>query len=66
MASYAKKREGPTLSDIGFLQQAELFDEVAGWLGRPPLVIDSADIRANPRGMLSQLCSRSVRRTIFW
>ncbi|SEM48518.1 hypothetical protein SAMN04488103_101277 [Gemmobacter aquatilis] len=57
VASYAKKREGPTLADIGFVQQAELFDEVAGWLGQPPLVIDSADIRDNPREMLEKLCA---------
>ncbi len=56
VASYAKKREGPTLADIGFTQQAALFDEVAGWMGRPPLVIDSADIRANPLEKLTKLC----------
>ncbi len=57
VASYAKKREGPTLMDIGFVQQAELFDEVAGWLGRAPLVIDSADIRADPAASLTRLCA---------
>jgi hypothetical protein len=57
VASYAKKREGATLADIGFTQQAELFDEVAGWMGRAPLVIDSADIRANPKRALSALCA---------
>lgn len=57
VASYARKREGPSLADIGFVQQAELFDEVAGWLGRAPIVVDSADIRADPRGMLSRLCA---------
>ncbi|WP_103335102.1 sulfotransferase family protein [Pseudotabrizicola formosa] len=57
VASYAKKREGPTLADIGFVQQAELFDQVAGWTGEAPLVIDSADIRANPGGALERLCS---------
>jgi hypothetical protein len=56
VASYAKKREGPTLADIGFVQQADLFDQVAGWLGRAPLVIDSADIRADPPGALGRLC----------
>jgi hypothetical protein len=56
VASYAKKREGPTLADIGFVQQAELFDEVAGWSGTPPIVIDSDDIRADPEGMLRKLC----------
>ena len=52
-----KKREAPTLADIGFLQQAELFDEVAGWSGAAPLVIDSADIRADPRAALTRLCA---------
>ncbi len=56
MASYARKREGPNLSDIGFVQQAELFDQLAQSLGRAPLVIDSADIRANPRDSLETLC----------
>ena len=56
VASYAKKREGTTLADIGFVQQAQLFDEVAGWLGRVPLVVDSADIRAKPRETLEKLC----------
>ena len=56
VASYARKREDPTLADIGFVQQAELFDEVTGWLGRAPQVIDSADIRSNPRRALGLLC----------
>lgn len=57
VASYAKKREGPTLADIGFVQQAELFDQVAGWMGGAPLVIDSADIRADPKAALTRLCA---------
>jgi hypothetical protein len=57
VASYAKKREAPTLADIGFVQQAELLDEVAGQTGQAPLVIDSADIRANPRDALAGLCA---------
>ena len=57
VASYAKKREAPTLHDIGFVQQAELFDETAQHLGHAPLVIDSADIRANPGESLTKLCA---------
>ncbi|MFZ5708906.1 MAG: HAD family hydrolase [Pseudomonadota bacterium] len=57
VASYSRKRESPTLADIGFVQQAELFDQVADRLGRPPPVVDSADIRADPRGKLSALCA---------
>ena len=49
VASYSKKREAPTLADIGFVQQAELFEQVAGFSGKAPLVVDSADIRADPR-----------------
>lgn len=55
IASYAAKRENPTLDDIGFWQQAELFDEVQGW-GGDPVVIDSHDIRDDPAGMLERLC----------
>jgi len=50
IASYAAKREAPTLDDIGFVQQAELFDRIGG------TVIDSTDIRADPKGMLRKLC----------
>ncbi len=57
IASYAAKRENPTLDDIGFWQQAELFDVVQGW-GGDPVVIDSHDIRDDPAGMLERLCDR--------
>lgn len=57
VASYARKLEGPVLSDIGVVQQARLFETVAGWTGRTPLVIDSSDIRADPRAALSALCT---------
>lgn len=56
VASYARKREGPTLADIGFAQQAGLFDEVADRTGRPPVVVDSHDIRAKPMETLMKLC----------
>lgn len=55
VASYAKKREGPNLDDIGFRQQAELFDYVCA-LGQTPVVIDSYDIRRDPEGMMRKLC----------
>jgi len=57
VASYIRKREGPTVDDLGFAQQAALFDEVAQHLGRTPLVIDSADIRADPSRALTALCA---------
>jgi hypothetical protein len=58
IASYAKKREAPTLADIGFVQQAELFDEVAALTGAPPPVISAEAVRADPRAALTRLCDR--------
>ncbi len=55
VASYAKKREGPCLHDLGFEQQAQLFD-YATELGQSPIVIDSFDIRKNPEKMMRKLC----------
>ncbi|MCO6186814.1 hypothetical protein [Rhizobium sp. L1K21] len=56
IVSYAKKRENPTLDDIGFESQAQLFDEISAAQGKPPVVIDSTDIRQNPADMLEKLC----------
>ena len=57
VASYAKKREGTTLADLGFMQQEQLFDEVSQWSGTTPLVIDSDDVRADPAGTMQRLCA---------
>lgn len=56
VASYARKREGPSLADIGVVQQAEMFDDLAHTLGHAPLVIDSDTVRDNPRSALTRLC----------
>jgi hypothetical protein len=53
VASYAKKREAPALSDLGFAQQVGIMEQAAA-----PIVIDSSDIRANPAEMLQALCHR--------
>ncbi|MGR3320528.1 MAG: sulfotransferase-like domain-containing protein [Pseudooceanicola sp.] len=53
-ASFLKGWADATLEDIGFLQQAELFDELAS-RGAPGVVIDAADIRRDPEGMLRAL-----------
>jgi len=50
IASYAEKRAEVTLADIGFLQQQRI------WHRLPGPVIDSADIRRDPAGMLRKLC----------
>ncbi len=57
VASYARKREGPSLSDLGFEQQVALFERFERALGAPPVVVDSDDIRANPGAMLGALCA---------
>jgi hypothetical protein len=54
--SYSKKRESPTLADIGFVQQAELFDQVCNIAGRAPPVISAESLRLDPRSALSRLC----------
>lgn len=50
IASYGAKRAAMTLEDIGFPQQLALYEKLGG------IVIDSADIRADPDGMLRKLC----------
>lgn len=64
VASYGIKREQVTLEDIGFRQQAQLFDRIGG------LVIDSADIRNDPERMLTRLCDaiglRFDRAMLSW
>ena len=56
LASYAVKRPDPSLEDIGFVQQARLFDEVADRLGEAPPVLDADDVLADPRRTLTALC----------
>lgn len=51
IASYTAKRDVPTLEDIGYRQQVELYQQIGG------LVIDSTDIRADPERMLKKLCN---------
>lgn len=50
VASYAKVREQPTLDDLGYPQQAALYERHGG------PVIDAADVLADPRGTLTALC----------
>lgn len=50
IASYAAKREMPTLEDIGFPQQLALIKKLGG------ILIDSHDIRRDPKGVLTRLC----------
>ncbi|MGZ4967503.1 MAG: sulfotransferase-like domain-containing protein [Chthoniobacterales bacterium] len=56
IASYVKKREEPALQDLGFEQQAEIFDWVGAQTGKVPPVIDARDVLENPRRTLTLLC----------
>lgn len=58
VASYARRRADPTPADLGFGLIEELFDEVAGWSGAAPPVIDGDALRADPEGVLKPLCAR--------
>jgi hypothetical protein len=57
LASYAAKREAVELADIGFAQQAELFDRAAELTGEAPPVIDADDVLADPSRTLAGLCA---------
>jgi len=56
IASYVKKREDPTLPDLGFTQQAEIFDFVRARTNSVPPVVDAKDVLENPERMLRLLC----------
>jgi Sulfotransferase domain len=56
LASYARKWSDVTLRDIGFVEQAEIFDAVAQKRGFAPPVIDADDVLRDPQGLLTALC----------
>lgn len=51
VASYAKVRGAPTLADLGYVQQVEIFRAVGG------PVVDAADLLRDPAGVLERLCA---------
>lgn len=56
--SYASARAAtPTLDDLGYVRQAEIFDRVADRGGAAPPVIDGADVLKAPARALSALCA---------
>lgn len=50
VASYAKVRGAPTLADLGYEQQVEIFRAHGG------PVVDAADVLRDPAGTLERLC----------
>jgi hypothetical protein len=56
IASYLKKREDPALEDLGFVQQAKIFDFVRERTNAIPPIVDAKDVLENPERILRLLC----------
>jgi hypothetical protein len=56
IASYTKKNPAPNLSDLGFVQQKEIFDFIREQTNKLPPVIDAKDVLLNPERILRLLC----------
>lgn len=57
VASYADRRDEVTADDLGFRIQAELYDWLCKQDVRDPVVIDAADVSADPEAALRALCA---------
>ncbi|MGB5707473.1 MAG: hypothetical protein WBM41_11615 [Arenicellales bacterium] len=58
VASYGAVRPDLTLDDLGFIQQAKLFDYVIKTTSTMPMVIDSKDFLLDPDAMLRIMCEQ--------
>jgi hypothetical protein len=58
VASFTIQRPDAAAWELGFEQQARLFDHVCDRLGTAPPVIDASDVLKNPAGILGALCAR--------
>ena len=57
VASFTIQRPDAAAWELGFEQQARLFDHVCDRLGHAPPVLDAADVLKDPRGTLGALCA---------
>ncbi|HSE12382.1 MAG TPA: hypothetical protein VLB69_07095 [Rudaea sp.] len=57
LASYLKSRPHATVEDIGVLQEAALYEEIAERTGKPPPVIDADEFLKSPGAHLRALCT---------
>jgi len=57
ITSYLKKSHDPTFEDLGFGQQAEIFDWVSAQTGATPPVLDARDVMDAPEPALRRLCA---------
>jgi hypothetical protein len=56
ICSYIKKNHDPSVEDVGFLHQTEIFELVRASDGSVPPVLDARDVLENPRRILGLLC----------
>jgi hypothetical protein len=56
IASYVRKCEDPELEDLGFVQQAAIFDFICSRRKSIPPVVDAKDVLENPEKILRLLC----------
>ena len=54
--SYIQKNPDPTLEDLGFVQQCEIFDFIYKQSGSVPPVVDAKDVLEDPERILRALC----------
>jgi hypothetical protein len=58
VASFTIQRPDAAAWELGFEQQARLFDHVCDKLGHAPPVIDATDVLKDPRATLGALCGK--------
>jgi len=58
VASFTLNRPDAALWELGFEQQARLFEHICEHSGAPPPVIDASDVLKNPASMLRAVCTR--------
>jgi hypothetical protein len=56
ICSYLKQNGEPSLEDLGFVQQAEIFEVVRQIEGKTPPVLDAKDVLRDPEKILRLLC----------
>jgi hypothetical protein len=56
VASYTRKRQVLTASDLGYSQQAALFEHISSVQGYRPIVLDSRRFLDNPSLQLDKVC----------
>ena len=70
VASFTIQRPDAAAWELGFEQQARLFDYVCDKLGHAPPVIDAADVLKDPRSVLGALCTKLgipfTERMLHW